>query len=111
MYVIVNSQKDKAKTLKGHILKDIIPGGFEARIEKIQEQHPQAITGRDNQIQVIQHENMAFQAQGDVYQAQLQRCQDQILGLIVNRHIPRANDPGKDNIVMIIEKNTAPEEN
>ena len=31
----------------------------------------------------------------DVYQAQLQRCQDQIHDLIINRHIPRANDPGK----------------
>ena len=25
-------------------------------------------------------------------------------------HVPHANDLGKDNIVMIIEKNTAPEE-
>ena len=49
-------------------------------------------------------------AQIDVYQAQLQKCQDQIRDLIINRHVPRANDPGKDNIVMIIEKNTAPEE-
>ena len=28
----------------------------------------------------------------------------------INCHVPRANDPGKDNIVMVIEKNTAPEE-
>ena len=53
---------------------------------------------------------MALQAQRDVYQAQLQRCQDQIRDLIINRHVPRANDPGKDNIVVIIEKNTAPKE-
>ena len=53
---------------------------------------------------------MALQAQKDVYQAQLQRYQDQICDLIINRHVPRANDPGKDNIVMIIEKNTTPEE-
>ena len=25
-------------------------------------------------------------------------------------HVPNAKDPGKNNIVMIIEKNTAPEE-
>ena len=53
---------------------------------------------------------MALQTQKGVYQAQLQRCQDQICDLIINRHVPRANDPGKNNIVMIIEKNTTPEE-
>ena len=53
---------------------------------------------------------MALQAQRDVYQAKLQRCQDQIRNLIINSHVPRGNDPGKDNIVMIIEKNTTPEE-
>ena len=29
---------------------------------------------RDNQIQAIQYENVALQAQRDVYQTQLQRC-------------------------------------
>ena len=61
-------------------------------------------------IQAIQHENVALQAKRDVYQTQLQRCQDQIHDLIINHHVPRANDPSKDNIVMIIEKNTTPEE-
>ena len=46
---------------------------------------------------------MALQAQRDVYQAQVH-------DLIINRHVPSAKDPGKDNIVMIIEKNTTPEE-
>ena len=48
---------------------------------------------------------MALQAQGDVYQVQLQRFPDQIRDHIINRHVPGAN-----KIVMIIEKNTAPEE-
>ena len=76
----------------------------------MQEQHCQAIAGHDNQIQAVQHENVALQALRDVYQAQLRRCQDQIRDLIINCHVPRTSDPGKDNIVMIIEKNTAPEE-
>ena len=42
-----------------------------------------------------------MQAQRDVYQAQVR-------DLIINRHVPHAKDPGKDNIVMIIEKNTTP---
>ena len=39
LYVTVNSQKDKGKALKKHILKDIIPLGFNAKIEEIQEKH------------------------------------------------------------------------
>ena len=80
MYVIVNSRKDKGKALKEHILKDIVPRGFNARIEEIQEKLRQAIEekaalialltddlqDRDNQIQAIQHENVALQAQRDV---------------------------------------------
>ena len=35
MCVIANSQKDKGKVLGKHILKDIVPRGFYARIEEI----------------------------------------------------------------------------
>ena len=44
-----------------------------------------------------------MQAQSDVYKDQLQKYQDFITHL--KTHVPHANDPGKDNIVMIIEKN------
>ena len=64
------------------------------------------LKNRDNQIQVIQYENVALQAQRDVYKDQLQKCQD-IITHLKTRH---AKDPGKDNILKIIEKNTAPEE-
>ena len=121
MYVIVNSRKDKGKALKEHILKDIVPRGFDARIEEIQEKHQQAIEekdaalafltndlqDRDNQIQAIQYENVSLQAQRDVYKDQLQKCQDTITHLRA-RYVDRAKDPGKNNIVMIIEKNTVP---
>ena len=50
-----------------------------------------------------------MQAQRDVYKEQLQKCQD-IITHLKKRHVPHAKDPGKYNIVMIIEKNTAPEE-
>ena len=123
IYVIVNSKKDKGKVLKEHILKDIVPRGFDIRIEEIQEKHRQAIIekdaaivllnddlkNRDKQIQAIQYQNVALQAQRDVYKDQLQKCQD-IITHLKTRHVPHAKDPGKDNIVMIIEKNTAPEE-
>ena len=50
---------------------------------------------------------MALQTQRDVYKDQLQKCQD-IITHLKTCHVPHAKDPGKDNIVMIIEKNTAP---
>ena len=39
LYVVVNSWKDKGKALKKHIMKDIVPRGFDARIEQIQEKY------------------------------------------------------------------------
>ena len=57
----------------------------------------------NDDLQNREYENVALQAQRDVYQAQIR-------DLIINRHVPRAKDPGKDNLVMIIEKNIAPEE-
>ena len=47
LYVVVNSQKDKGKALKKHILKDIVPRGFDVKIEEIQEKHRQAIDEKD----------------------------------------------------------------
>ena len=57
----------------------------------------------DNQIQAIQYENVALQAQRDVCQAELQRCQDTITHL-KTRYVPHATDPGKDNIIIIVWK-------
>ena len=39
MHVIVKSKKNKGKALKKHILKDIVPRGFDGRIEEIKEKH------------------------------------------------------------------------
>ena len=76
MYVIVNSRSDKGTILKEHLLKDIVPRDFDARIVDIQKEHQQqttklqlAITDRDNQTKGIQYENAALQVQRDVYQA------------------------------------------
>ena len=46
---------------------------------------------------------MALQAQKDVYQAELQKCQDTITHL-KTRYVPHARDPGKDNIIIIVRK-------
>ena len=52
---------------------------------------------------------MALQAQRDIYKDQIQKCQD-IITHLRTCHVLRAKDPGKDNTVMIIDKNTTPKE-
>ena len=63
----------------------------------------------NDDLQNREYENVALQAQRDVYKDQLQKCQD-IITHLRTRYVDHAKDSGKDNIVMIIEKNTAPEE-
>ena len=81
-------------------------------VEKIQEEHQHvieekdvALQGRGNQIQAIQYENVALQAQRDNYQAQLQRCEDTITHFRAG-YVDHARDPGKDNIIIIVRKHT-----
>ena len=141
IYVIVKSQKDKGKALKKHILKDIVPCGFDARIENLtshvqaleftneeerqaqQQQilrfnkdHRRTIEEKDaglallnDDLQNREYENVALPAQRDVYKDQLQKCQD-IITHFKARYVDHAKDSGKDNNVMIIEKNATPEE-
>ena len=82
----------------------------------MKEDYQQAIEEKDTALALLnddlknrEHDNVALQAQRDVYKDQLQKCQDIIIHL-KKRYVPHAKDPGKDNIVMIIEKNTTPEE-
>ena len=131
MYVAVKSQKYKDKALRKHILKDIVPRGFDAKIEDLtsraqaldftneeeRQAYQQAIEEKDATIALLndnlknrQHDNVALQAQRDVYKEQLQKCQD-IITHLKKRCVPHAKDPGKYSIVLIIEKNTIPEEN
>ena len=65
------------------------------------------LQGRDDQIQAIKYENVGLQAQKDVCQAELQKCQDTITHPKA-RYVPHAEDPGKDNIIIIVRKHTTP---
>ena len=53
MYVIIKARKDKGKALKEHILKDIVPPGFDARIEEIQEKHQRVIEEKDAALALL----------------------------------------------------------
>ena len=63
----------------------------------------------NDDLQNREYENVALQAQRDVYKKQLHKCQD-IITHHRRHYIDHAKDQGKDNIVMIIEKNTTPKE-
>ena len=85
-------------------------------ILRLNEEYQQAIEDKDaalallnDDLQNREYENVALQVQRDVYKDQLQKCQDTITHLRT-RYVDHAKDPGKGNIVMIIEKNTATEE-
>ena len=97
LYVIVNSQKDKGKALKKHILKDIVPRGFDATIEEIQEKHQQAITGRDNQIKTLEFRN-------EEHQQKILRLNKDIDDLKNNRYVARCGC--FDNVLCFIKKNS-----
>ena len=69
------------------------------------EAHQQAIEEKDATISLLnddlknsEYENVALQAARDVYQAELQKCQD-IITRLRTRYVDHAKDPGKDNIV------------
>ena len=86
------------------------------QILRINENHRQAIEEIDetlallnDDLQNCEYENVALQAQRDVYKEQLQKCQD-IITHLRTLYVDHAKDSGKYNIVMTIEKCTIPEE-
>ena len=54
-------------------------------------------------LQNGEYENVALQAQRDVYQAELEKCHDTITHLRT-RYVPHGRNPGKDNIIIIVPK-------
>ena len=66
------------------------------RYKKIQEEHQQAITGRDNQIQALENTN-------EKHQQKILRLNQEINDLIANRHVARLEF--FDNVLCFIKKN------
>ena len=61
--LLFSSQQPKVEDFRRHYCNMMFPQILRQLTNKIQEEHQQAITGRDNQIQAIQYENVALQAQ------------------------------------------------
>ena len=97
MYVIIKSQNGKGKALKKHILKDVVPRGFDARLEEIQGKHQQAITGCDNEMK-------AFEFTNEKHEQKILRLNKEIYNLIANRHA--AFRRCFDKVLRFIKKNS-----
>ena len=65
------------------------------------------IEEKHNQVQSIKYENVALQAQRDVHQVQLVKCQDTIIHLRI-LYMDHARDLGKDNTIIIVRKHARP---
>ena len=111
------SQQPKAKDCRRQCCNVLFPHVWQQLTNKMKEEHQQAIEEKDAALALLnddlknrEYENVVLQAQRDVYQAELQKCQDTIIHL-KTRYVDHERVPGKDNIVMITEKNTTPEEN
>ena len=99
-------QEELDKAMKQLSLKDAAIEEKDAALALLNDD----LQNRNNQIQAIQYENVALQTQKDVYQAQLQRCQD-IITHLRTRYLDHTRDPGKDNIIIIVRKHTRPAKN
>ena len=110
---LVNSQgKRLQKTLLQCVVSSCLTAAYkqnEGGPPKLIEEKDAAIALLNDDLKNREHDVVVLQAQRDVYKDQLQKCQD-IITHLKTRYVPHANDLGKDNIVMIIEKDTAPEE-
>ena len=115
MYEIVfSSQQRKAKDFRRHYCNVLFPHVRQQLTNRMKEDHQKAIEEKDaaiallnDDLKIREHDNVALQAQRDVYEEQLQKCQD-IITHLKTLHVPHAKDPAKDNIVMIILKITTP---
>ena len=81
-------------------------------LNKMKKDHQQTIEEKyaalallNDDLKNSEYENVALQAQRDVYQ--LQKCQDTIIHLRT-RYVDHARDPRKDNIIIIVQKHTRP---
>ena len=104
LYITVNSQKDKGKALKRHILKDIIPRGFDAKIGGIQEKHQQAIEEKDAITALLNDDlkNRKYESVG--LQGEI-RAKNQQIAALQRRYVGYLSDEDKDNGISIITKN------
>ena len=78
----------------------------------MKEDHQQAIEEKDAALSLLnddlknrEYGKVPLQAQKDVHQAELEKCQDTITPL-KTRYVPHSRNLSKDNIIIIVRKHT-----
>ena len=110
---LLRCKRDEAEPFMKWVVETVLPREVRKLASTIEEKDSvialmnDDLQDRDNQIQAIKCENVALQAQRDMHQAQLERCQDTIMHLRTC-YVDHVRDPGKDNIIIILRKNTTP---
>ena len=92
-----SSQQPKAKACRKHRCNVLFPHVWQQLTIKIQEEHQQAITVRDNKIQALEFRN-------EEQQQKILRLNKEIDDLIENRHVARRGC--FDNVLCLIKKNS-----
>ena len=112
-YFLLKCKMDEAEPFIEWVVETILPQEVRKLASAIEEKNAalallnDVLRDRENQIQAIQYENGALQSQRDVYQTQLQKCQNIIIHLRT-RYIDHVRDSSKDNIIIIVRKHTGP---
>ena len=103
--LFLRCKKDEAEPFMEWVVETVLPQKVRKFASTIKEKDTVIALMNDGQIEVIKYENVALLAQKDVYQAELQGCQDTITHL-KTRYVPHAENRGKDNIIIIVRKHT-----
>ena len=97
-------KRDEAELFMEWAVEKVLPREVRKLASAIEEKDV-AIALLNDEIKNCEYENMALQAQRDMYQAELEKCQDTITHLRT-RYVDHARDPGKDNIIISVRKHT-----
>ena len=95
--LLFSSQQPKAKAFRKRCCNALFPHVRQQLTNKIQEEHQQAITVHDNQIQSLEFRN-------EEHRQKILRLNKEIDNLIANRHVARRGC--FDNVLCFIKKNS-----
>ena len=104
MYFVIKSKKDKGKAFKKNILKNILPRGFDAKIEVIQGKYRQVIEEKAATIALLNDDLNNWEYENVGLQGEI-RSKDQQIIALRKRYVGYLSDEDKNNGISIIAKN------
>ena len=95
---------DEAKPFVELAVETVLPREVQKLASAIEEKDA-ALALLNDDLKNCEYENVALQVHSNVYQAQLQKCQDSITHL-KTRHVDHRRDSSKDKIIITVQKKT-----